>query len=117
MVQWVIADGSEMCSICGEYQEAGWDITMDDGDVVCEPCVEDTDYDLNDLPDLEDDNYLIDGVGFSIPGGNSALRAETKDNPRNLPCPECHRENVLTPLDMANSYVCDSCADQAEGSF
>jgi hypothetical protein len=44
----------------------------------------------------------------------SALRAASKSNPRNLPCPTCHRENRLTPADRARGYQCDSCADQAE---
>ena len=62
-------------------------------------------------PDEED---LIDGVGFADPGGRSALRAATKDNPRNLPCPNCGRKNVLTPADRARGYQCDSCADALE---
>ena len=60
------------------------------------------------------DEDLIDGVGFADPGGDSALRAATKRNPRNLPCPTCHRPNVLTPLDHAHGYQCDGCADAAE---
>lgn len=60
---------------------------------------------------------LIDGVGFADPGGNSALRAETKDNPRNLPCPTCGRPNMLTPIDVAHHYQCDICADQAERGY
>jgi len=63
------------------------------------------------------DYYLIDGVGFADPGGNSALRAETEDNPRNLPCPTCLEPNRLTPLDRARGYQCDSCADQAERGY
>jgi hypothetical protein len=46
-----------------------------------------------------DDSYgqydredLIDGVGFADPGGRSALRAATKDNPRNQSCPTCKRK-------------------------
>ena len=35
------------------------------------------------------DDELIDGVGFADPGGRSALRAATRNNPRNLPCPTC----------------------------
>jgi hypothetical protein len=72
-------------------------------------------------PDDFDDDYdgqcedLIDGVGFADPGGRSALRAETRSNPRNLPCPTCGRENVLTPLDVARCYQCNVCADRAEG--
>lgn len=62
--------------------------------------------------DYDDD--LIDGVGFANLGSGSALRAATKRNPRNLPCPTCHRENVLTPADRAQGYQCDGCADAAE---
>lgn len=60
------------------------------------------------------DDELIDGVGFADPGGRSALRAETKDNPRNLPCPNCGEPNRLTPADKARGYQCDACADLAE---
>lgn len=62
----------------------------------------------------EDDEEPIDGVGFADPGGRSALRAATKSNPRNLPCPNCERPNRLTPLDRARGYQCDRCADAAE---
>jgi hypothetical protein len=51
---------------------------------------------------------------FADPGGNSALRAASKDNPRNLPCPTCGSENVLTPEDVARGYQCDHCADALE---
>jgi hypothetical protein len=46
--------------------------------------------------------------------GNSALRAATRTNPRNLPCPECESPNRLTPKDVALGYICDRCADRAE---
>lgn len=64
-----------------------------------------------------DDDYLIDGVGFANPGGNSALRAATKDNPRNLPCPNCEQPNRLTRIDKARGYQCDACADRAERGY
>ena len=51
---------------------------------------------------------------FADPGGNSALRRETLSNPRNLPCPTCGAENVLTPADRAAGYQCDTCANRAE---
>jgi len=54
---------------------------------------------------------------FADPGGNSALRAATKSNPRNLPCPNCGEPNRLTPADRAQGYQCDSCADRAERGF
>ena len=52
---------------------------------------------------------------FQDPGGRSALRRETRDNPRNLPCPTCGEPNKLTPKDVALGYQCDACADRAEG--
>lgn len=60
----------------------------------------------------DDDDDLIDGVGFAQEG--SALRAATEDNPRCLPCPNCGTEDVLTPADRARGYQCDACADRAE---
>lgn len=54
---------------------------------------------------------------FRDPGGNSALRAASKRNPRNRPCPTCKRPNMLTPADVANGYQCDGCADRDEGCF
>ena len=52
---------------------------------------------------------------FAEPGRNSALRAASKSNPRNLPCPTCKRPNKLTPADRERGYQCDACADHAEG--
>ena len=63
----------------------------------------------------DDEDSLIDGVGFADPGGRSALRAATRNNPRNLPCPNCGEPNRLTRLDRARGYQCDECADRAEG--
>jgi hypothetical protein len=51
---------------------------------------------------------------FADPGGRSALRAASRRNPRNLPCPNCQEPNRLTPADRARGYQCDSCADLAE---
>lgn len=62
-------------------------------------------------PDEED---MIDGVGFAEPGGNSALRAATPENPRNLPCPTCGEPDRLTPIDRQRGYQCDQCADSLE---
>jgi DNA-directed RNA polymerase subunit RPC12/RpoP len=61
-----------------------------------------------------DDDYLIDGVGFADPGGRSALRAATRDNPRSYPCPTCGAENVLTRIDVERGYQCNSCADKED---
>ena len=68
--------------------------------------------DYEDYLDMRDD--MIDGVGFADPGGRSALRAATKKNPRNRPCPNCGRKNALTAIDVAHGYQCDRCADQQE---
>jgi|SRR5579859_6378339 len=65
------------------------------------------DTDLDDLPE----------VIFANPGGNSALRAASRTNPRNLPCPSCHQENRLTPKDVQCGYQCDECADQDESGY
>lgn len=78
----------------------------------------DPDYDdYGDDPsyfDPDEDDDLIDGVGFADPGGRSALRAATKDNPRDRPCPTCGAKNVLTRIDVYRGYQCDRCADRAE---
>ncbi len=63
------------------------------------------------MRDYDDDDS---GIDFADPGGKSALRAATKSNPRNRPCPTCKRKNKLTPADVAAGYQCDSCADAAE---
>lgn len=62
----------------------------------------------------DDDDF---DCNFADPGGRSALRAASKRNPRNLPCPQCHTPNVLTPADRAHGYVCNRCADAAEGGW
>lgn len=67
---------------------------------------DDYEYPDEDLEDLRE---------FADPGGRSALRAATKDNPRNLPCPTCGEPNRLTPKDVALGYQCDECADALEG--
>ena len=64
-------------------------------------------YDSDDDFDME----------FADPGGRSALRAASKSNPRNLPCPNCGAPNRLTPKDRALGYQCDECADALERGF
>jgi len=64
-------------------------------------------------PDSNFDDY--EGPHFADPGGTSTLRAASRRNPRNLPCPTCGEPNMLTPADRAAGYQCDSCADRAEG--
>lgn len=61
-------------------------------------------YHYQDLPRLK----------FADPGGRSALRATSRRNPRNLPCPTCGGPNLLTPQDVNLHYQCDSCANRAE---
>lgn len=61
---------------------------------------------------FEDDDFDME---FENPGGRSALRASSKSNPRNLPCPTCGQPNRLTPKDVSLGYQCNSCADKDEG--
>ena len=68
---------------------------------------EDEEDDFDPDEDEDDD--------FADPGGTSALRAATADNPRDQPCPTCGKENRLTPKDVALGYQCDACADRDEG--
>lgn len=65
----------------------------------------------------DDDDRDDDRIQFADPGGKSALRAASKRNPRNLPCPNCKQPNKLTPADKARGYQCDSCADRAGQGF
>ena len=81
-----------------------------------EPDEEDWDCD-DDSGDSRWDDDLYDEenrIEFADPGGNSALRAATPSNPRNLPCPNCGGKNRLAPADRARGYQCDECADRAE---
>lgn len=64
-----------------------------------------------------DDDRLPDGSTFADPGGESALRAETPTNRRNLPCPSCGGTNRLTPADRTLGYQCDECAARDEGTY
>jgi hypothetical protein len=67
--------------------------------------------------DYYDDDVDDEGnrIAFADPGGRSALRAATPDNPRDLPCPNCGEPNRLTRTDRILGYQCDACADRAEG--
>lgn len=73
------------------------------------------DYDGHDFYGNDYDEE--DRTMFADPGGNSCLRAATPTNPRNLPCPRCKDENVLTPADRQLGYICDRCADAAERGY
>ncbi|MDO9463792.1 MAG: hypothetical protein Q7J67_00585 [bacterium] len=48
---------------------------------------------------------------FADPGGKSALRRATENNPRAYQCPTCERPNMLTAKDVRLGYQCDRCAD------
>ena len=80
-----------------------YDDYEDDYDDDCDVYHEYGDYD-------EDDE-------FEDPGGNSSLRRETINNPRNQPCPTCGEPNTLTPKDVKLGYQCDCCADRAESGY
>ena len=64
--------------------------------------------------DYYDQCYDEDSRDFADPGGRSALRASTRSDPRNKPCPTCRRSNRLTSRDVSLGYQCDSCADACE---
>jgi hypothetical protein len=51
---------------------------------------------------------------FADPGGESALHAATRDDPRDQPCPSCCWPNRLTGSDVASGYQCDACATACE---
>ena len=56
-------------------------------------------------------NKYEDDPQFADPGGKSALRAASKSNPRNLPCPSCGEPNRLTPKDKALGSMKDTAHD------
>ena len=66
--------------------------------------------------DAYDDSYDEDNE-FEDCNGESALRKETKDNPRNLPCPTCGEPDMLTPKDVKLGYQCDMCAERMERGY
>jgi hypothetical protein len=82
------------------------------------PLPEDGDDDEDDIIRCDWDDYDDDDpdgdFDFADPTGVSSLRRATASNPRNLPCGQCGRENVLTPKDKHLGYVCDTCANQNE---
>lgn len=88
----------------------GWSGDNDDDD-------DEGDIILCDWDDYDDDDPDGD-FDFADPTGVSSLRRATESNPRNLPCRQCGRENVLTPKDRSLGYVCDTCANLNErGGF
>lgn len=124
-MSWEKAKKSEACDGCDDEIEIDQDIFCHDGNIYCEACYDDMElYQCQD-DDVDYDRDYMQGWDdeegyksmFADPGGRSALRAATPDNPRDRPCPQCNRQNVLTPADVRLSYVCDHCADQAEGCY
>jgi hypothetical protein len=117
MSTWETLTEKETCSGCGGDLEKGDYVLTVGNETFCEGCGEDYEDNARNGRGWDDDFYDDYGgsLDFADPGGRSALRAETKDNPRNLPCPTCGREDVLTPADVALHYQCDVCADEAEG--
>jgi len=104
-------DALSLCEECGGEFPAG-ELSPD---AACEDCERDLQEEANAYgPDYFDDPRFTGEPGFADPGGNSALRAATACNPRNLPCPNCGQPNRLTPADRARGYQCDACADRAE---
>lgn len=74
----------------------------------------DYDDDWEDEDDYDDQDDYDSDLDFAEPGGTSALRAATPDNPRDRPCPTCGWPNMLTRRDVALGYQCDSCANAME---
>lgn len=74
---------------------------------------------FDDYDDLEpnEDDCDEGGDDFAEPGGESALRAASPSNPRNLPCPTCLEPNRLTPKDVQLGYQCNACAERDERGF
>jgi len=62
-----------------------------------------------------DDTMSPENYVYYFSSRKSALRASSKHNPRNLPCPTCGCKNRLTPADRAKGYQCDTCANRNEG--
>ena len=71
---------------------------------------------LDSYYDEYDDEYE-EALQFADPFGESALRATSRINPRNLPCLTCGRANRLTAEDVKHGYQCDTCADEVEGCW
>jgi len=104
------------CPTCGEQNEP-MGVLGDKTWYRCRACG--MEYSPNEeqpvVAGWDEDNWDEDRSEFADPGGNSALRAESPSNQRNLPCPTCGQPNKLTPKDVAKGYQCDECADRDEG--
>jgi ribosomal protein L37AE/L43A len=105
-------DESPECPFCGSSADVEF---VNPNEFWCNAC--DDGWEDDPVGSEWDEDRIRDGddIDFAEPGGRSALRAETPDNPRSFPCPSCGAENVLTPADVAKGYQCNRCADAAEG--
>lgn len=65
----------------------------------------------------EDDEWAGRVERFADPGGDSALHAASRDNPRDRTCPNCDEPNRLTRLDVVAGYQCDVCAKELEMGY
>ena len=112
---------AKTCQYCGNHFFGRSFGDPDDGNTYCsDDCWEDDAEERADEARIAqyEHQYWMEEQGiycdFADPGGRSALRAASEDNPRNRPCPNCGGENLLTPADVALGYQCDRCADQCE---
>jgi hypothetical protein len=112
-----------MCFDCGCCDEEDQEITEKCGECLdresCDLYLECID-DMQRVCDNWDDPMYEEWAWareFADPGSGSALRAETEDNPRIHPCPNCGEPNRLTPKDVALGYQCDACADAIERGY
>lgn len=107
-------EGNFCCPRCGdEFDEDSPEAEFITENGFCDLCYK---AQMEDLQ-MERLEGRIPDFEFANPGGYSALRAETDDNPRIYSCPNCRRENQLTLKDKQKGYQCDFCADQAERGF
>jgi hypothetical protein len=79
------------------------------------PYDEDDDPDYGDGRERDEDGFY--DREFADPGGDSALRAATLDDPRDQPCPTCEGEDLLTSADVSLGYQCNGCARRDEGGY
>lgn len=69
---------------------------------------------MNDYREYDEEEWAERVERFADPGGESALYAASRDNPRDLPCGSCGWPNRLTRADKARGYCCDSCSTAME---
>ena len=94
------------CERCGELCEYE----------LCEHCMDE--YKSYEYSEFDEGTYDdLDDFAFADLNGESALKPETSDNIRDLPCPTCGRKNMLTPLDVDLGYQCDICANRTKRGY